>query len=685
MNESPIFIHSLFRAGSTYLFNVFRRSVDGYWCYQEALHEAAVFARNSPKLLLEGFGEEKVAPLRHPQITTPYFQELYDTWPAWKDALNESAVYDGYFAPPNADIGIPYWRTLIEAAKGRAVFQECRTASRIAAIKEQLGGYHIYLWRNPWDQWWSYKVTPYFDMANQLIINAPNPPAALVALHSALGFEKHEHVDISRAFAYIGTKPLSAEESYLIFYMLWCLGLQQGGIQADLMLNIDRLSDSPIYQTEVKQQLEEGGITGLDFADCHVPQGLYLDQDRAFFAGLEDRVHSWLLIGGWSQDDLDKIQALREQFLPVSWHDSIETLSPFDLTEQTTRARSLARRFETSASEISREKAKEVANANALTQQYEIRVQQTQAIVQQEIDRAAQAELCAQQAEACAQQEATRAKQAEAWGQQEAARAEQAESRAQQAETRAHQEATRAKQAEALGQQEAARAEQAESRARQAETRAHREAARAKQAEVFVAQQNQQIEALNSTIANLQAHSVWLQNEWEATKNKINELQQTSHHWWTLADQFNRELQTVYQSKSWRITWPLRKMMQLFSWLIFQSNLFLREVIRLPKRAARWVLAKIMWFVIRQPRLFLLSRKWLPSRFRQHLRLFAMARGLIRGQTAVHAATVALPREHPRLQEMPNITMDLSTMTPRARQIYANFKTAISKRRVEQH
>ena len=379
MSKSPIFIHSLFRAGSTYLFNVFRRSGAGYWCYQEPLHELAVFARDEPKLLLVDHGEEKTRLLRHPKTEKMYFQELYDTWPAWQEALSAFAVYNGYFAPPHADIGIPYWSALIDAAQGRPVLQECRTAGRIGAIQDQLGGYHIYLWRNPWDQWWSYKVTPYFDVANQLIINAPYSPPAVHALRAALGLEAYAGDGLGEAFAHFSEKPRTSEENYLIFYLLWCLGLQAGAKHAHLMLNIDRLSDSPTYRDEMQTQLTEAGIDGIDFSDCHVPQGRHLEQDQAFFTALEDKVHHWLKEGGWSQNELDHVYSLRQQFLPASWSESIAALDPQDLAEQASRARTLTRRFESNVAEIARVGAAKIAQAEAKADQAEAKANQAEA------------------------------------------------------------------------------------------------------------------------------------------------------------------------------------------------------------------------------------------------------------------------------------------------------------------
>jgi hypothetical protein len=422
MNISPIFIHSLFRAGSTYLFNVFRRSPAGYWCYQESLHEIAVFAHDDPEQLIVGFSKDEMRLNRHPLMETPYFQEIYDAWPKWKNTLSASAIYNSYFAPPDADIGIPFWRALIDGSRGRPVFQECRTSGRIDAIRQHLNGHHIYLWRNPWDQWWSYKVTPYFDAANQLIINAPNSPSPVQVLRTALGLEAYaySHDDLHGALADFFTKPLSAEKSYLVFYLLWCLGLQAGIKHAHLMLNIDRLTDSPEYRHEIQALLEETGIPGIDFTDCNVPQGFYLEQDKEFFCVLEDKVHVWLKEGGWSQDDIDQLQTIRQQFNPVSCSMAINDLNPKNAVEQASRARTLAIYFETKLARTSHEAAANVAaadsratHAESRVKQAEVREAQVQARSKQAEARAAEAEVRAAEAEARAAEAEARATEAE--------------------------------------------------------------------------------------------------------------------------------------------------------------------------------------------------------------------------------------------------------------------------------
>jgi hypothetical protein len=414
------------------------------------------------------------------------------------------------------------------------VLQECRTAGRIGAIHDQLGGYHIYLWRNPWDQWWSYKVTPYFEVANQLIINAPYSPPEVLALRAALGFEAYAGTDLGEAFAHFSEKPRTSEENYLIFYLLWCLGLQAGAKHAHLMLNIDRLSDSPIYRDEMKTKLAKSGIDGINFADCQVPQARYLEQDQEFFTPLEDQVHHWLREGGWSQEELNRVQGLRQQYQPESWGKSISALSLQDMAEQASRARTLTRRIETNGAEILRVGAEKITQAD-------LRATQSEA-------RATQAETTAQQAEDKAQQ---------------------AEAKAQQIEVRAQQTDVRAKQAEAA---------------------------------------------------------------------------------------YN----TVINSRSWRITEPLR--------LIFNG---LRRLRNGGKHALKSVLKKIVWRAIRfisdRPRLKRLALAWVRKhpRLEQRLRRFAAVGG------GMHSG------------KEPNPPMKLANLTPHARRIYADLKTAIERRQRE--
>ncbi|WP_445892399.1 hypothetical protein [Desulfosoma sp.] len=482
------------------------------------------FAKNDPTILLLGFGEEDLNLYRHPRLDKPYFQELLDVWPAWKDTLDQSAIYGAYFPAPGQDFGIGYWQALVNAAQGRPVFQECRTSGRIGAIKARLGGYHIYLWRNPWDQWWSYKVTPYFDIANQLIIHAHNAPEPVRLMMADLALPACPKSDIAEALAFYGLRPQDSERSYLIFYMLWCLGLKEATAHADVLLNIDKLSDSMDYRAEIQDRLTKAGIDGVDFSDCHIPQGRYLEQDQIFFAALEDRVHEWLKEGGWTQAEVDEVQLVRQRHQPASWSVPIHSISAAEMAKQAAWARELARRFETNR-----------ANAEA---------------------RAAEAEARAVQAEA----------------------------------------------------------------------------------------------------------------SWERIRKELHHVHQANHYHWQLAEARRQQIEALLNSKSWRITQPLRA---LFALALYGRDTFQRQA----ERITASLLSGLIRFAVSSPRVKRLALAWI-GRYpglEASLTRFAVQRGLTGSQAAQGSAVSLSP-------EMP---YNIANLPPRARQIYFQLKAAIEHNQKE--
>src|SRR5690606_37384172 len=102
------------------------------------------------------------------------------------------------------------------------------------------------------------------------------------------------------------------------------------------------------YREEILSHMAEAGIDGLNLSDCHIPQGLYDKADRDFFLPLEGKVHRMLKESGWNRDEIEQIQNLRQRYRPDSNTGKTDTDS---MAEQESRARSLARRFESKAAE----------------------------------------------------------------------------------------------------------------------------------------------------------------------------------------------------------------------------------------------------------------------------------------------------------------------------------------------
>ncbi len=240
---------------------------------------------------------------------------------------------------------------------------------------------------------------------------------------------------------------------------------------------------------------------------------------------------------------------------------------------------------------------------------------------------------------------------------------------------------------------QAARSEsQALQRALQAELTQVKATAEARERELAGALESAQREA-EVKIGALQAHTQSLQNEWDAAKAKIDELNQHAHHWWTMADGLNKELQTIYASRSWRITKPLKVAAHLMRRLRAGIRSIPRSIKKGTKALIRPVLARAIRFALARPALKSPVLAWLSKylRLKTRLRNFAAARRLITvRETAIEPTTMpaSLGIQTGSIQPGTLSTtshVDLARMTARARRIYMDLNAAIEKHQKEVH
>lgn len=159
-------------------------------------------------------------------------------------------------------------------------------------------------------------------------------------------------------------------------------------------------------------------------------------------------------------------------------------------------------------------------------------------------------------------------------------------------------------------------------------------------------------------------------SQWLTAKN--DELNKSSHHWWSVADGLNKELQSIYNGTFWRLTWPLRKVMQAVK-AIFD---ILKNPMQWLKKVARWFLKKSITYVLRHDLLRYLAQQYLHRhpRLQAHLRAFARKRGLIPDES-IHPIN---PAEG--IMQANNDPEKFNELTPRARRIYTALKSAIEKK-----
>ena len=153
---------------------------------------------------------------------------------------------------------------------------------------------------------------------------------------------------------------------------------------------------------------------------------------------------------------------------------------------------------------------------------------------------------------------------------------------------------------------------------------------------------------------------------------RIDELGGSSHHWWQQACALEAERNALRQSASWRITAPLRFVGGLVlhpaSTVRNTGNQVLHSAINISQRP----LSRLMAAVLRRPQLSYRINQWLlryPALYQQLL-------GVAHRGGVAQGAPVYAP---PGMQTNEVTAPELISLTPRARQIYADLKSAIQQ------
>jgi hypothetical protein len=168
---------------------------------------------------------------------------------------------------------------MANAGEKTPLFQFNRSSFRIHWFKRHYPeAVHIYLVRNPRDQFQSY-----FSMAEEneldifftmdLLAAGINRDTgdfkALAARVPLLEFHADRFED--EQLIYSRLLPLySTAEKYYIFYFIWFRAFMENVLWADLLLNIDLLSTRPPYRREVREKFKTLGIEIIDFSDARI-------------------------------------------------------------------------------------------------------------------------------------------------------------------------------------------------------------------------------------------------------------------------------------------------------------------------------------------------------------------------------------------------------------------------------
>ncbi len=286
--QPPVFVHSMFRSGSTYVFDKFRRT-GHFTCFQEPCNEALIDLDSRPESFLKQPDFDSRS-LRHPSLDAPYFYEFYIIRDRLKGQFKKRFSFDEYFAGSQLTREqYDYFGTLIESASNTPLLQFCRSAGRVGALKNAFGGCHIHLWREPRGQWWSYKISSYFDATTQATYGATHVPEVLAKIGSQTHFHAFHGRSVNREISFYRDHPLCARECYRLFFGLWLYSFIEYERSAAVTVCINKLHQSD-YRMMIADALTAQGVNMPNFDDAKLMHSTFSEAETGFYESVEEEV-----------------------------------------------------------------------------------------------------------------------------------------------------------------------------------------------------------------------------------------------------------------------------------------------------------------------------------------------------------------------------------------------------------
>ena len=269
--KGPVFIHSGFRAASTWLWNHFRANPE-FFAYYE------IFNENLAVLTAAEIDLKTSASWRsgHPK-SSPYFLEflpLLDAEGGVRDFIREDE-FGAHFIPIGGLTGelyqddLTYVRGMITAATAtqRVPVLTCtRTLGRVCALKRQVGGTHVVLKRNLYHQWSSFSGqhrtgNPYFIASTLFYIFNNSEDQFFRFLGSLLP-------DLGKV-EILSVIENNYDDVFAIFVAWHIYLIIHAERYADITIDVNRLGDpADTHRAVVEEALEHATGQRLSLADA---------------------------------------------------------------------------------------------------------------------------------------------------------------------------------------------------------------------------------------------------------------------------------------------------------------------------------------------------------------------------------------------------------------------------------
>jgi hypothetical protein len=283
LTDEPVFIHSWWRSGSTYVWSKLRES-ESCRCYFEPLNPSIADLKLTTVERLPDIDDTQN--LRHPTLKSHYFAEYADLLRSATLGYSRDLAYDRYLLlPDQSDERLrSYLSRLISSASEvnrRPILCFCRSQMRSAWMKTVLGGLHIAQIRNPADQWTSFKsyqpeIRPNFtvDMIVIALKLRHLHPNAFVHIEEferfAQQLSNRTSVPTNVVAHYFIPQFVRQRDCFDVFLLLWIAAALQAIAYCDFVLDIDQLSTRPDYRNTAERWFASWDCP-VDFSDCSSP------------------------------------------------------------------------------------------------------------------------------------------------------------------------------------------------------------------------------------------------------------------------------------------------------------------------------------------------------------------------------------------------------------------------------
>jgi len=268
----PVFIHSLWRTGSTYIWNKFRES-GGFYTYYEPFNEQYLW--NTRENFETEFGGGKAAEMSHPELSNNYAHEFPIYSNGGVPLFRKSFSYDDYCLEAGQDAPHleRYVGMLARYAPRRPVFQFCRSTLRAGWLRDKFNSVNIYILRSPRDQWESYLSfkSNYFNIASFIIAGKNGSSRLIAPLTDSVHIPYFDDDDLGREYAFYSevTGGRTLPEQYFVFYYMWLVSLLCALPVCNIVMDMDLVSEDGSAKRAVEGVLKRHSLE-MTLDDCRI-------------------------------------------------------------------------------------------------------------------------------------------------------------------------------------------------------------------------------------------------------------------------------------------------------------------------------------------------------------------------------------------------------------------------------